>query len=271
MIWFFSYDNPFINTERFYSLTFLEWIIPLTIVNMIILLLVIYRVKIKTIESLDIILRYLIGSILILLFVSHFLLIWINDGINKNNLPLSFYSLSVIFTVILMFTKSKRLFPLVLYTGVIGGMVNLLTNQVGYSYEYFRYYQFMISQGLLIIGPLYFIIIHEFRPSLISTLFVLLKMEVIIIVIFVLNSLLNTDYLFLTWGENQTYDNMILADLGAWPKYFIYLELIGIFLMAFLFILIHFSFNYYEKVKSKRIEKSGISKLSMYMTKKKRN
>lgn len=267
---FFKYKNPFINSELFYHLTFLEWIIPITIVYTIILVFIIYRIKIKEVKIIDSIIRYTMGFILLSLFITHYVLVWINNGFNVSTLPLSFYTLSCIVCLILTFTKNKKLYSLALYSGVIGGMVNMLFDQVGYSYQYFRYYQFMISNGLMIIIPLYFLIVHDFVPNFKQLWKSLVIMQVVILFILLFNHQFDTKYMLLTFGENRAYENSFISYLGDWPWYLIWVELIVIALIFLIYGIINICVYQYEKTKNERIHQAVISQQSFYMTKKKK-
>ena len=250
---FFEYDNPFTKSD-FYNLTFLEWIIPISLVYTIILVLVIYRVKILEMKSLDMILRYIMGITLAVLFIVHNVLLWLNE-VSVNNLPFNFYALSIITCLVLNFTKSRKIYPFVLFSGVIWGMINMLFNQAGYSYQYFRYYQFMISNGLLIIIPLYFLIVHNYIPNIKDLVSSIVGMQVIIIVIFLINYLFDTNFMYLTIGANQALPNTIISYLGKWPWYFIWLELTVITIIFIMYLVINLIYIQMEKNKNKSLNK----------------
>jgi len=213
----------------------------------------------------DKLIRYTMGIILGLMYTSHYLIMWINEGgVGINNLPFQFLSLIVMVCFILVFTKSKKIHALALYVGILGGMLNMVTNQVGYSFLYFRYYQFMISNALIIIIPMYFLIAYEYFPSLKQLLKVLAIIQGVIILIFLFNLSFDTNYMYLKIGESIAHKGTIISYLGKWPWYIIWLELIGIASIM----IIHFSLQFLINQKN-RVSNVNITTQSAYMTKKK--
>ncbi|HEY8365039.1 MAG TPA: YwaF family protein [Haloplasmataceae bacterium] len=264
---FFRFDQP-----NFYNLSFLELIIPITIVYTIVLILVIYRDKIKEKKNIDTFIRITMGVMLLSLFVSYYILVWSYEGINKHNLPLSLYSICCILCILLTFTKKRFLFSITLYMGIIIGMINMLTNTVGYSYMYYRYYQLMISNGLIILIPLYFLIVHEYLPKLKETFISLILYQVMILLILLVNYNLKTYYSNLIIGENMEISpvNNVLYYLGDWPWYLIWSELIGITLIFIIYTVIYLVNIQYTKAVNERVSMTKISTQSIYMKKKKK-
>ncbi len=248
----------------FYSLSFLEWMIPLTIVYTLIILIIIYKIKIIENKTLDKIVRLLFGIILVLLFLSHYFLTWTSIGLDVNHLPLQFYSFTTIICLLLIITKKRIFFSIALTLGILGGMINIMSNQVGYSYQFFRYYQFMISNGLFIIIPIYFLIIHDYYPTFKEMIKSISIIQMGIILIFLINLLLKTQYMYLTIGENVAREGSIMSLLGEWPWYIIWFELIGLISI----ILIYGIILLFKREKERKDVE--ISQYSIYMTQKKK-
>ncbi len=266
---FFRYNNPFTNKEIFHDLSFFECIIPITIVYTIIILLAIYKNEIKDNEKLDKIFRLVMGFLLSGILILHYLLLWVYDGFSIDSLPFSFYALTSIICAVLAFTKNKKIYSLALYLGVIGGMINILANQVGYSYQYFRYYQFMIGNGLLIIIPLYFLIIHDYLPSLKRIWKELVVIQGSILFILLFNFIFETNFMYLTIGKDSAYPKTIISYLGSWPFYLIWVELIGCALIILISGITNFCVKKFGHRRN-RFKHSIVSRQSIYITKKKK-
>ncbi|ERJ13056.1 ABC transporter permease protein putative [Haloplasma contractile SSD-17B] len=114
----------------------------------------------------------------------------------------------------------------------------MITPDVGYSYEYFRYYQFMTGHGLIIVILLYFMIVHRYIPTFKTTLRTLGILQVMAVVMLFFNTHYDTHYVYVKIAEDVAHEDTILAYLGSYPWYLINLELLGIglFILWFGFI-----------------------------------
>lgn len=258
----FKYDNPF--NHDFYSLTFLEWIIPITVVYTIIILIVAYKIKFYEKKHIDCIFRYILGFGLGILLIVHHILVWNYDRFSLGTLPLDFIAISSIICLLLVFSKNKQIYSLALPIGVIGGMVNMITNQVGYSYHYFRYYQFMVSNGFIMLIPIYFLIVYEYYPTIKEMIKSLIYIQAGIIFIFVFNAIFDTHFMYLTFGENNAPQHTFMSYLGDWPWYIIIIELSGIALTIVIYFL-----SFLLKKPNNSLHDINVNRYSAYITKKK--
>ena len=101
---------------------------------------------------------YAIGIIMILDFIAEHLFPLMSGTWDiQYNIPLHLCGISSIICCILPFIKKKeRLFQFVYYTGIIGGIMAILTPQLNYFDGTLRYYlNFFVSHSLIIALPIF--------------------------------------------------------------------------------------------------------------------
>ena len=101
---------------------------------------------------------YAIGGIMILDFIAEHLFPIMNGTWDlQYSIPLHLCGISSLICCVLPFVKKKeRLFQFVYYTGIIGGIMAILTPQLNYFDGTLRYYlNFFVSHSLIIALPIF--------------------------------------------------------------------------------------------------------------------
>jgi hypothetical integral membrane protein (TIGR02206 family) len=149
-------------------------------------------------------------------------------------LPLHICSILVWLDGFMLIFKIHPIFEFIYFIGIGGAMQALLTPDAGiYGFPHYRIFQTMISHGLLITSGIYMTTVEGFRPTWRSFWRVVIGLNVYAAVIFPINRLLGTNFLFIN-GKPATAS--LLDALPPWPYYLIYMELIGIFIFLLLFL-----------------------------------
>ncbi len=121
--------------------------------------------------------------------------------------------------------------------GIAGAIQVVLTPDIKYSFPHFKYIQFFTTHGGIIISICYMTFIFGYTPTLHSLLKSFLYIILLAIPIYLLDYVINGNYLFLRAkpaGAN------LLEFFGPWPYYLIVLGLILIPYFLILFLPIHF-------------------------------
>lgn len=244
---FFSLNN----SNPSYEINIYEKFIPLIIVTIIISIIYFKREQIRKSNSLDKLLRYLLSIISSIFLIIYYSIEWSTNGINVNNLPFHLCFISNIFCILLCFTKDKKTFNFVIFTGVLGGISSLLAPTLDLSYKYFRYYQFMICHGSIIIIPLYFFIIYKYNVSIKDTISVILTTEILGLILGIFNEYFNTTYMFVSFSSNQAAKDSILYYIGDGYMYFLNLQIIFIFVMLLWYLILNTIYKLLIKDKKK--------------------
>jgi len=149
-------------------------------------------------------------------------------------LPLHICSVLVWLAGFMLVLKNYRIYEFAYFIGIGGAMQALLTPDAGiYGFPHYRVFQTFIAHGLLITSAIFMTTVEKFRPTWKSFWRVIIGVNIYAAIIFPINLLLGTDYLFIN-GKPVTAS--ILDALPPWPYYILYMEMIGfaIFLLLYL-------------------------------------
>ena len=174
---------------------------------------------------------YLMGVILFFTSVVTPLRTAINGHWNVvTDLPFHLCGISGLICSFLPFLKRKQaLYDFVFYTGVIGGIMSVLTPQMnGYDGSDFAYLEYYIRHVLIFLLPLYMLQNLNIRPSKYSVLTSFIIINVLLVFIMPLNFYLGSNYMYL--AEPPQANNPLI--IGVWPYYLLWFELFIIILMS---------------------------------------
>ena len=163
---------------------------------------------------------------------------WLILGIHINNLPFHLCYICTILSIILALNKNKKIFNFLLVCGVIGGLSSFIAMDLSLSSSYFKYYKFTLSHIAIIILPVYFIVIHNYKLKIKELLEVFIHMEILSIGFGIFNSYFKTNYFFVSFTDNFAAQGTILEGLGNGYKYFINLQIVGLIYFFTIFIML---------------------------------
>ncbi|MEH7073413.1 YwaF family protein [Neobacillus drentensis] len=172
-------------------------------------------------------------SLIIIELTYHFWMI-INGSWNVSHaIPLELCSLSLILTVILLLTKKKIIYEILLFTALLGATQALITPSLNYDFPHFRFFHFFYTHLMEIWVPLYFTWTKGYRPTIWSVLKLCIFLNVLMPIIMMINKLVDGNYMFLSHKPDSA---SLLDILGPFPWYILSLEglLIGLSLFVWL-------------------------------------
>lgn len=141
-------------------------------------------------------------------------------------LPLHLCSVLVWVGGIGLVTKNYPIYELLYFMGISGALQALLTPDVGiYGFPHYRYFQTFISHGLILTSAIYMTTVEGLRPTGKSIWRVFAGMNVYMLIVFVINQIIHSNYLFIAHKPETA---SILDALPAWPYYIFYIEVIGL-------------------------------------------
>jgi hypothetical integral membrane protein (TIGR02206 family) len=150
----------------------------------------------------------------------------IGDWTVQTMLPLHLCSVLVWTGALMLATKNHAIYEFCYFLGIGGAIQALMTPDLGiYGFPHYRFFQTFISHGLIITSAIYMTIVEGFRPTWKSVWRVFGWMNVYMIVVFVLNLLIGSNYLFIAHKPETP---SLIDLLPPWPIYIIFLELIGL-------------------------------------------
>jgi hypothetical integral membrane protein (TIGR02206 family) len=149
-------------------------------------------------------------------------------------LPLHVCSMLVFVSALMLVTKSKRIYEYAYFMGIGAAMQAVLTPDLGiYGFPHYRFFQTFISHGGIILAALFMTVVENYRPYWKSLGRVFMGMNLYMGVVFLINSLIGSNYMFIM----RKPDTPSLMDvLGPWPWYLLSLEAIGITICLLLYL-----------------------------------
>ena len=166
---------------------------------------------------------YLIGAIMIIDFITE------NGGYIMSgtwdiqyNLPIQLCGISSLICCILPFIKKKdKLFQFVYYTGVIGGIMAILTPQMNYFDGSIRYYlNYYVSHSLIIVLPIFMFLHLDLKLPKFSWFNIWIHLNILMAIIMPINFLLDSNYMYVNAAPEVSNPLVI----GEWPYYLLIWE-----------------------------------------------
>lgn len=157
------------------------------------------------------------------------------------DLPFHLCGISAFICSIMPFLKNKQgLFDFVFYTGIIGGIMGILTPQMSdYDGSFYVYFVFYMRHILIFTMPIYMLRnlgLSLTKKSMVRT-FVILNILLAFIMPF--NFIVGGNYMYL--AEPPQVNNPLI--IGEWPYYVIWFEVFVILLLLLLYYLSKISFR----------------------------
>ena len=138
------------------------------------------------------------------------------------NLPIQLCGISSLICCVLPFVKKKdRLFQFVYYTGVIGGIMAILTPQMNYFDGSLRYYlNYYVSHSLIITLPIFMFLHLDLKLPKLSWFKIWIHLNILMAIIMPINFLLDSNYMYV--NDAPEVRNPLV--IGEWPYYLLIWE-----------------------------------------------
>ena len=149
-------------------------------------------------------------------------------------LPLHVCSIMIWLSGFMLIFKNYRIYEFAYFIGIGGALQAFLTPDAGiYGFPHFRIFQTQIAHGLLITATIFLTTVEGMRPTWKSMLRVIIGTNIVMVIVFGINALIGSNYMFL---NSKPATASLLDVLPDWPVYLIYLEGIGlaVFLLLYL-------------------------------------
>ncbi|WP_454189871.1 YwaF family protein [Paenibacillus sp. Marseille-Q7038] len=207
----------------------------LLIILSLLLLLFLFRSRLRQSRLLKELLRWSLAVILILSQLT--LEIWYQAfGLwdIKNTLPLELCSLTLILSIIMLITKNRMLYIFVFYAGICGALAALLTPNLAYAFPHFRFIQFFVAHGAIILSAFYMTWIENNKLSFSSVPIGFVMLNMVAGFVWLINQMTGANYMFLSRKPDTP---SILDLLGPYPLYILMEEILALLLFLMLYLL----------------------------------
>ncbi|WML56706.1 TIGR02206 family membrane protein [Neobacillus sp. PS2-9] len=160
-------------------------------------------------------------SLIIMEGTYHFWMI-INGSWNVSHaIPLELCSISLMLTIVLLLTRLKIIYEILLFTALLGASQALLTPLLNYDFPHFRFFHFFYTHLLIIWVPLYFTWVLGYHPTIWSVVKLFVFLNVLMPIIMFINKVVDGNYMFLSHKPDSA---SLLDVLGSYPWYILSLE-----------------------------------------------
>ncbi|PQP83023.1 TIGR02206 family membrane protein [Paenibacillus sp. PCH8] len=153
----------------------------------------------------------------------------------KTALPLELCSLSLLLSALLLLTRSRWLHSALLFAGIAGALMAILTPNLGYAYAHFRFVQFFVAHACIILALLYMTWVEQLRPGWRSVVSSMIFVNVAALFVYVVDVMLDANYMFLRHKPNTA---SVLDMLGPYPMYILGEEVLALVLFSLLYVLL---------------------------------
>jgi hypothetical integral membrane protein (TIGR02206 family) len=159
--------------------------------------------------------------------------VWTGSWDAAYALPLQLCSVSLIFSVIMLLTKSYPLYEITFFTGLAGAGHALLTPELFYPFPHFRFLHFFMAHAGIVLACLYMTWVEQYRPTFRSVWKTMAFLNLLLLIVLPVNRLTGGNYMFVS----RKPDNPSLIDfLGPYPWYVLSLEAVALLLFVLLYL-----------------------------------
>ncbi|MED3624178.1 YwaF family protein [Neobacillus thermocopriae] len=168
--------------------------------------------------------RYEIAAAISLLGIEALYHLWMFVGGMwkvSHSLPLELCSISLFLTVLLLITKKKLIYEILLFTALLGASQALITPYLNFDFPHFRFFHFFYTHLMMIWVVLYFTWVKGYRPTLWSIVKLCVFLNGLLPVILLINKRVSGNYFFLS---HKPPGPSLLDLLGPYPYYILSME-----------------------------------------------
>ncbi|WP_203249131.1 YwaF family protein [Sporosarcina beigongshangi] len=141
-----------------------------------------------------------------------------------SSLPLELCSISLLVTIVLLWTGNKHLTDFAFFAGIGGAIQAMATPVLDLGFPHFRYFHFFYTHIGIIVTALYFTWMKGYRPTFKGVVKTMVVLNLLLPLLFTVNYLFQGNYLFL---REKPYNGSLLDFLGPYPWYILSLEAVA--------------------------------------------
>lgn len=163
-----------------------------------------------------------IGISLLVIEVSYHIWMLVNNMWDVSHaIPLELCSVSLVLSVILLLTRKKTIYEILLFTALLGASQAIFTPLLNFDFPHFRFFHFFYTHLMEIWVVFYFTWVVGYRPTIWSVIKLFIFLNVIMPIIMLINKIVDGNYMFLSHKPKSP---SLLDLLGPYPWYILSLE-----------------------------------------------
>jgi len=139
-------------------------------------------------------------------------------------LPLHLCNISYFICILVLLNKKQWMFEWTLMLAMPSALNALITPELIWGSSNWHIFEYYFMHGSLILVPLYLMFIMNYKLRIFSWWKTFLRAQIIFVIVFILNLILDTNYMFLL--SKPLVNNPLI--IGDWPFYILIIQLIAL-------------------------------------------
>jgi hypothetical integral membrane protein (TIGR02206 family) len=163
-----------------------------------------------------------IGLSLLTIEITYHVWMAVNDMWDFSHaIPLELCSISLTLSVLLLLTRKKIIYEILLFTALLGASQAIFTPLLNFNFPHFRFFHFFYTHLMMIWVVFYFTWVQGYRPTIWSVVKLFVFLNVLLPIIMLINKAVDGNYMFLSHKPNSA---SLLNLLGPYPWYILSME-----------------------------------------------
>jgi hypothetical integral membrane protein (TIGR02206 family) len=163
-----------------------------------------------------------VGISLLTIEITYHIWMAVNDMWDvRHAIPLELCSISLILSVLLLLTRKKIVYEILLFTALLGASQAIFTPLLNFDFPHFRFFHFFYTHLMDIWVVFYFTWVVGYRPTIWSVVKLFVFLNVLMPIIMLINKAVEGNYMFLSHKPKSP---SLLDLLGPYPWYILSME-----------------------------------------------
>jgi len=199
----------------------------------VVISLLILSLRNKSIEFKEKTSEYFSYLAIIIYVTSNIFSIIIGKWTIQDFLPLHLCSISYFICILVLLNKKQWMYEWTLLLAMPSALNALITPELIWGSSNWYIFEYYFMHGSLVLVPLYLMFVMNYKLRIFSWLKTFLRAQIVFVIVFSLNLLLDTNYMFLL--SKPLVNNPLI--IGNWPFYILFVQLIGLLHIVIIYIL----------------------------------
>jgi hypothetical integral membrane protein (TIGR02206 family) len=194
-----------------------------------------------------------LSALLVINYIAFLLLIGRFGAVSwQQALPLQLCDWGMVVVIVAMLSGNQRWFEVAYFWGIGGTLQALLTPNLRFGFPDFRFISFFVSHGGIIVGVVFLMLVHRYRPYPMSIVRVFLWSELYFIITMIADAYTGYNYGFLLHKPEAF---SILSFLSDWrPLYLVQMH--GVALLFFIVLYLPFAvYDFVSRTRAVRVNR----------------
>tara|TARA_B100000767_G_scaffold1130_1_gene1116 strand:- start:851 stop:1534 length:684 start_codon:yes stop_codon:yes gene_type:complete len=194
------------------------------VICFVLISLVIYYLRDKTIEFKEITSKYFAYLAIIIYLTTNIITVIMGDWTVQDFLPLHLCNISYFICILVLLNKKQWMYEWALLLALPSALNALATPELIWGSSNWHIFEYYFTHGILIFVPLYLMFVMNYKLRILSWWKIFLRAQIVFLIVFTFNFILDTNYMFLL--SKPLVNNPFI--IGDWPFYILFVQLIGL-------------------------------------------